>query len=258
MKKQSFIVLLGICIGICLMMKTNATPFSDDDIITKSFVVKTFNGISVSKGIEVHLIIDGTESVVAECDEEYMDNVKISVTNEVLNITYKGRNSGYNTSENGHNEGDYSGDIIVIVHAKNIDNIQANTAGSVRWDDSINTDRIAIECTSAGSIKGNFKGDEINVELNSAGSYKGTIQTERASFSLSSASFARVKGNVTKLLVDASSVGVFKGEGLVYSHATTQVSSQASIYLSKSGVVIDKTSNPTGVFINSNSDEENN
>ncbi len=183
----------------------------------------------------------------------------------------------------------FEGGIDVTVYVKQIKEIKTSSSGDVEWDGSLPTnelhlktsssgdiewsgllevDKLYINCSSSGDVEGNYKGKEAFVELSSSGDYEGDMEVEnletkisssadfigkvnasKAVFYLSSSGDAEIKGIIDSLYVKASSSADFHGKKIIYKYAEVETSSSASIYLSKSGEVVDKTPRRTGVFV---------
>ncbi len=183
----------------------------------------------------------------------------------------------------------FKGKIEIVVHAKTVNELKASSSGDIliegnitskdlkihtsssgdiMWKGLVTADNLKIKCSSSGDISGDLKansaeiklsssGDlsgDINVEdveisISSSGDYTGNINADKAIFELSSSAGAVVGGNIDSLYVEASSSADFHGKKLTYKYAEVETSSSASIYISKSGKLVDKTSRRTGVFV---------
>ncbi len=183
----------------------------------------------------------------------------------------------------------FYGGIKVTAYIKQIKEIRTSSSGDVKWEGSLPTnelhlktsssgdikwtgiltvDKLYIDCSSSGDVEGDYKGKEAFVELSSSGDYEGNMEVEtleaqisssadfvgkvnalKAKFDLSSSGDAEVKGVIDSLYVEASSSADFHGKKIVYKYAEVETGSSASVYLSKSGEVVDKTPRRTGVFV---------
>lgn len=187
------------------------------------------------------------------------------------------------------NDYEFKGGIIIKVNVKNISELEAVSAGGIIWDNNLPTknlrlmassagsikwqsllklDKLYIDCSSAGNLSGDINTKTAVVNLSSAGNYNGNINSEtleadissaanfrseidakKATFQLNSAANAKVWGNIDDLFVEASSISKFRGRQIVYKYAEVETSSMSSIYLSKSGKVVDNTAQKHGIFI---------
>ncbi len=141
-----------------------------------------------------------------------------------------------------------SGDIVCkgLITADNL-KIKSSSSGDIVSDFKANNAELRL--SSSGDCKGDFNVENIDLSISSSADYTGEINAKKAVFDLSSAAGAKVSGRIDNLYVEASSSADFYGKKIVYEYAEVDASSSASIHISKSGKVVDKTSRRTGVFI---------
>ncbi len=183
----------------------------------------------------------------------------------------------------------FEGGIKITVFVKQISEISASVASSISWEGSLPTNKLKLETSSAGGIewsglleldeleikgssagdivgdikcktvevnlssaadyKGEIEAQNLNADISSAADFKATVNATKANFELGSASDARVDGNIDTCYVSVSTNSNFHGKGIVYKYAEAEASTSASVYMSKSGEIVDKTRKITGVII---------
>lgn len=251
-------------ISLLIVLSFISNVFAQE-IITKTFNVKNFNKISTSNGVNVKLIVDGSEKVIVKCEDFAMEHVVVDVSGDELELSINTKESLWGKSNR-----TIQTSVKIIVHAKSINEIKSSSGSSVVWDKIWKPDELKIRCSSAADIKwqgimtcteaditvssaadvrGNINANEFTAKVSSASSYKGTVNAKKAEFDVSSAGSMSVDGTIDFMDIEASSGSTFRGKKIVYKNAEAKTGSGADVYLSKSGNLVDKTNRTTGVHV---------
>ena len=135
---------LGIGATIILLLVSAcgiAPTFGSGDLVTKTYQVSGFDGVSVSGGGDLVIIQDGTESVSVETDDNLMQYVVTEVRNGTLDLYLD--NQGLRNFR--------PTKLIFTVHVKNLTAV--TTSGS--WDltsEKIDTDDLSIVVSGSGNV----------------------------------------------------------------------------------------------------------
>ncbi len=259
-----------------------ATVFSQE-IQTKHYDFKDYDKIEVNNSIYVKLIANNKEGVSVSCDNRLMPAMQVKKMGNKLSISMDWDKVKKIIKQQKNSDIIIDGDSIIIidenkfrgglkatVNIKNITEVEAisagmvkwkgnlpskrlrliaSSAGSIKWDGILELDELDIECSSAGSMLGDLKLKNIDVKLNSAANFQGNVNASRSKFDLDSVSNAKIAGNIDTLYVEANTSSNFRAQELIYKYAEVSTNTYGRIYLSKSGKVVDNTPRKTGVII---------
>ncbi|PID94604.1 MAG: hypothetical protein CSA95_02510 [Bacteroidetes bacterium] len=278
-----------------------ATVFSQE-IQTEHYDFKDYDKIEVNNSIYVTLVARNQEGVSVSCDDRLMpamqvkkmgDKLSISIDwDKVERIVEKQENSEIIINDDRiiiNDENKFRGGLKVTVNVKNVTEIEAisagmvkwegdlptkklrlitSSAGSIKWDGVLELDELDMVCSSAGSVLGDLKLKNAAIALNSAAKYSGDIDVEtlvaeissaanfqgnvnasRAKFDLDAVSNAKITGSIDTLHAEANTSSNLSAQELVYQYAEVKTDTYGVIYLSKSGKVVDNTPRSTGVII---------
>ncbi len=151
------------------------TVSGNGKLVKQQREVPEFTGLSVASGIDV--IITRSDNIVVnvETDENLQDCIKTEVINGVLKIY---------TTKTIRNAKEKK----VYVEYKKLNSINISSAGDVSSTNTLVTDKLDIEMSSAGDLCLTVEADEIDIDISSAGD-------------------ARLKGKTNYLKADLSSAG---------------------------------------------------
>jgi len=161
--------------------------------------VGSFNSVHASGAIDVHLRQDGSNSVKIEADENLMGFLEVFRDGNTLVIRTR---NGYNL--------DPSREIVAIVSAPAYKNIGISGASKVTGENTISVnDQLNLEASGASKI---------NLDLNG-----GTVTGD-----ISGASGLNLRGQVSKIDVEASGASHVKAYDLVTDDAVFNCSGASS------------------------------
>ena len=144
------------------------------DVVTEERDVPSFNGISVSAGIDVYITQADEEHVKVITDENLLDVVKTEVRDDVLKI-YASKNIRRAASKK------------VYVDYVNLNKIKVSSAGDLTGENTLNTSELEIGLSSAGDLKLDVIAQEIYIDISSSGNGNLTGKTDYLKANLSSA-----------------------------------------------------------------------
>jgi hypothetical protein len=125
--------------------------------------VSNFNGIAAEGPFNVHINIDGTESVKISTEPDIIKVIETVVENGTLKIKFKDH------LQDG--EGNTSGPIDIYVSAKTLTLLVKNGSGSITVDKGVLTGtKVNIVLTGSGSITSPIKSESLNTVINGSGS----------------------------------------------------------------------------------------
>ena len=145
------------------------------DVITEERQVSNFDGIKVSCGIDVYITQGDREYLEVQADENLLDIIKTEVENNMLKV-YTDKNISVAKSKK------------VYLTYVNLNKIVISSAGDVKAENTLNTNKLDIRLSSAGDLKLDVEADEIYINVSSSGN-------------------ANLSGKINYLKVDLSSAG---------------------------------------------------
>ena len=167
--------------------------------------VGSFHALSVSTGVELHLITGTTQRVEASADTpEHLARIKTIIRNGILEVSFDhkigevfGKNSFVRT-------------LRVNVTAPPLDGLSASSGSRLVVDGLYTTNTLKLDLSSGATVKGNFTASAMDAEL-------------------SSGSVATITGSIKRLDVSTSSGAEFKGEDLQATACDADASSGGKI-----------------------------
>lgn len=213
--------------SIAIIFLVNISMMFSQEIEEKIFNVKSYNGVEVRNSVYVTLIQDGTEKVVAKCNNRLLPAIKVEKIEGTLKIGFDWKivdkicEKGFFNNRSIIIKDDYikingkkfNGGIKVIVHAKNIKKIKASSSGNVFIEGDLNSDDLYISASSSGDIKckGLIKANKLNISGSSSGDIEAECKAKNVDVSLSSS--ADFEGNINSDIINfnISSSGDFEG-----------------------------------------------
>jgi hypothetical protein len=143
-------------------------------VIEKERSLPGFTGLKVSSGLDVCLKQGEKESVMVEADENLHEYILTEVKNNVLNVY----------SEVNIRDADKT---RICVTMKDITSIKATSAGDIKGETPVKTDRLLISASSAGDIRLEIYAREVNADISSSGDMTLSGETGFLKANLSSA-----------------------------------------------------------------------
>ena len=182
-------------ISVCASCQIRKTVSGDGNVVTKERKIQSFDGLSVSTGIDVYLKQGDNEELSVEADENLHEYIITEVKNNVLHV-YSDANIRKAEKK------------VVHVSMKNIKSVKTSSAGDVIGETPVKADNLELTASSAGNIKLDVTADEIDVNISSSGDITLTGETDFLEADLSSAGDLNAHDLVAReARVSASSAG---------------------------------------------------
>jgi len=175
-------------------------------LIKQQREVAEFKGISVASGIDVIITQSDNIAVDVETDENLQDWIKTEVVNDILKIY---------TTKNIRNAKEKK----VYVKYKTLNSIDISSAGDVSSTNTLVTDKLNIDMSSAGDLNLTVEADEIEIDISSAGD-------------------ARLQGKTNYLKAELSSAGDLNAFDLEAKKGDVRVSSagDANVFVTEEAI----------------------
>ncbi len=201
MKKIAYSILAAVMI---IAGTLNASAQSEE---TRQ--VSGFNSIGSSGPFDVHVKIDGTESLKISASSNVISEIETVVENGGLNIKFKHHN---------WNHGDL-GKIDIYVTAKSLSALANAGSGSIKIDGALTGEKVNITLSGSGEISSAIKSDGLRVAISGSGSVHLSGNSSEASVQI--AGSGELKG---KELKTGSLSASITGSGTAYITAEKSVS----------------------------------
>jgi hypothetical protein len=180
-----------------------APPASAQSVESRQ--VSGFNSMVSGEALNVHVKIDGTESLKISTRSDVIKFISTVVEDGTLKIKFKDNLKA--------GEGDSDGPIDVYVTAKSLSSVIKEGSGSVDVD---------------GAVTGN----DVNIVLNGSGNIKSSVKSENLKLTISGAGAIRLSGTADKAEVTIAGPGQMNGRDLKTRHASVMITGAGSAYLS--------------------------
>jgi hypothetical protein len=217
MKSVKFLIMAAITLIFSTSVDAQIfkTVRGNGNVITKERTASSFNGISVSTGIDVYLKQGDKETISIEADENLQDYIITEVKGGVLHVY-----SEYNIREAKMKR--------VHVTMKEITSLKTSSAGDIVGETQLKGDKIQIGSSSAGNIKVDLIATQLDVNISSSGDVELTGEADKIDIDLSSAGdLSAYDLKVKEADISASSAGDAKIT--VSERLTANVSSAADV-----------------------------
>lgn len=184
MKKLFSIVCL-----LCVVAFTHAQKVINDPNVEVRTVSGSFNGVSVSGGIDLFLSYGDEAVAVSASKPEHRERIKTEIQNGVLKIWYESK-SGINITFNDDRR------LKAYVSYKTLKSLGASGGSDILVDGTIKT-------------------AELRLDISGGSDFKGKVETENLRVAQSGGSDINISGRAATLSVDASGGSDFNGYDLV-------------------------------------------
>ena len=123
--------------------------------------VSGFNSIASSGPFDVHVNINGTESVKVNASSDIIDQIETVVEDGKLNIRFKHHSNWHY---------DNVGRIDIYVTAKSISALTNAGSGSIKVEGAVTGDNVNITLSGSGSISSSVKSGGLHATISGSGS----------------------------------------------------------------------------------------
>jgi len=165
------VIILSALAGSCYFDNLE-TVSGNGKVVKQSRNVSGFSGLKVATGIDAVITQGERESLTVEADENLMDYIKTEVVDGKLKI-YSDKNIR-NAKEK-----------KVYIEYKKLNSIDISSAGNVDGNNTLVTDELDIEMSSAGDLTLAMEADKLEISISSGGDAKlsGKVNTFKADLS---------------------------------------------------------------------------
>lgn len=209
--------------------------YGDGDVVSEERSVGNFDGLKVSSGIDVHMKQGDEVSLMLEADQNLHEVIKTEVVDHTLKI---------HTTANVRR----AKSMKVYLIYENLNSIRISSAGDVKGENTLHTDRLSIDLSSAGDLDLDVKAQEVTCDISSSGDARLSGSTDVLEADLSSAGDLHAYDLIAnKCRVSCSSAG--DARIYVKEEADLRCSSAGSIYYKGDDARIDARTSSAGSII---------
>jgi hypothetical protein len=170
--------------------------------------VSGFNAIASAGPFNVHIKMDGNESVKVEADADIINDIETVVEGNTLKIQFKEREYRHHNIHKAE----------VYIEAKSLNSLINSGSGSVKVDGVISADNFKAILSGSGNISAVVKSENLNAVVSGSGSINLSGSTGDAHMVITGS--GEIEG---KHLKAQSVVGVITGSGNIYIEAEKSV-----------------------------------
>jgi putative autotransporter adhesin-like protein len=144
---------------------------------TQTRQVSGFNAIASGGSFDVHIKLDGNESLKIQAEAkssevDIINDIETVVENGTLKIRNKDRHSWHH----------YDGRIDIYIEAKSLNALVNSGSGSMKVDGTILTGDFKVTLSGSGDISASIKSDDSHAVISGSGSIKLNGNADNASF----------------------------------------------------------------------------
>lgn len=194
-----------------MLLSAAAIKVSAQESSVQNRQVSGFNAVASSGPFNVHIKLDGTESVKVDADSNIINDIETVVEDNTLKIRFKDRDHR-RYEQNVHK-------AEVYVSAKSLNALVNSGSGSTNVDGVINADDFKVVLSGSGSVNTSVKSGELHATISGSGSIKLNGSTGDAKIMISGSGQVEAKN----LKTESANV-VITGSGNVYVKAEKSVS----------------------------------
>ena len=158
--------------------------------------VSAFTGIDASNAFSIELKKGATQSVVIECEAQYLPHIKTEVRNGVLKIYYN------NPARFSRNNSPFR---AYITMNKELDYVDLSGACSLKTTDLFTPSRFKADLSGASKVNGlRIDAGDANIDISGASTITMEVRFDRAAIDLSGASKSNINGTIKQAIIDVS------------------------------------------------------
>jgi hypothetical protein len=165
--------------------------------------VSGFHAIASGGSFDVHVKINGTESLKISASSEALKEIETYVKDGKLHIKFKDRYD---------HENDHFGRIDIYITAKSLSELDNAGSGSINVDGTVSGDRVSISIAGSGSVSSSVKAGEFHASIGGSGSLK-------------------LNGSANESKIDIAGSGEMNGKGFKTSTANVSIAGSGNAYL---------------------------
>jgi hypothetical protein len=201
MKKIVYSVFAGILL-ITATLKVSAQSEQTRE-------VSGFNSIASSGPFDVHVKINGTESLKLKANQDIINEIETVVENGTLEIKFKHHHDrNYDNTER----------IDVYVTAKSLSAVANAGSGSIKIDGVVHGENVKLILSGSGDITSSVKSGDLHVSISGSGSI-------------------HINGDVNDANISIAGSGELMGKELVTGSASVSITGSGSAYFAANKTV---------------------
>ncbi|GAB2985394.1 head GIN domain-containing protein [Mucilaginibacter puniceus] len=213
---------------------------------TQNRQVSGFSSISSSGSFNVHIRVDGTESLKITGDEDVINDIETTVSDGKLKIGTKNKNSWklFNNKK-----------IDIYITAKTLSGLSNSGSGNIKLEGSL-TGNAELKTSGSGNITAAANGSDLQIAVSGSGSITSSVNTGRLTAAVSGSGALNLSGNAKNADIKVSGSGHIRANDLKSDAVDASISGSGNIHIlanksinarvSGSGRLI-YTGNPTNV-----------
>jgi hypothetical protein len=191
--------------AVLILLVVAGKTASAQNTIEQNRQVSGFKRLASAGPFQVHVKLNGTESVKISSDEALANDIETLVEDETLKIRFK---------KNMHWDRNLQ-KIDVYVTAKTLDALINSGSGSIKVDGTINTHNFSATLSGSGSISTNVKTQQLHAVISGSGSIN-------------------MSGNADKANISLAGSGVLQGKSLSTQNTSASIAGSGHIYVAAS------------------------
>lgn len=194
MKKAAYVIIVN------LIFVNTLSAFAQ---IEQTRQVSGFNAIASAGSFDVHVKINGKESLNISASAEIINEIETKVEDGILKIKFKHHNNW--------NQENY-GKIDVYVTAKSLSSLTNAGSGSIK-------------------VEGALSGSEVKMVLSGSGNISSSVKSEKFQTIISGSGSIHVDGNASDASVQISGSGEMMGKELKTGSVSVSIAGSGSAYI---------------------------
>ncbi|WP_183561282.1 head GIN domain-containing protein [Mucilaginibacter sp. SP1R1] len=204
MKRKTFILL-----ALAIALVTFNTYAQDGTGSNRS--VSGFNRVESGGPFNIHIKINGTESLRLDVDADLLDDIKTEVVGGTLKIGFKHNFSFHRNIKRGD----------IYITAKSLEGLGNSGSGSTEVEGVMDGQNVSVTLSGSGGIKTAVKTSSLQVKISGSGSINLKGNANDADFRISGS--GEINGRELKT---ESAIAGISGSGNVYVSANKSVSAR--------------------------------
>jgi len=236
MKTIKFLILILLVTGsTSCIVNFNETIYGSGNVITEARDVSGIDGLKVSTGIDVVIKQGDKESLEIHADDNLMEHIKTEIVEGTLKI-YTDKSIRQEKS------------LKAYLMYKDLNMLRITSAGDVTGENTLKTEKLRIDVSSAGDLKLDVEADEISLDISSSGDVRISGTAGYMDADLSSAGDLNAYELIVKdCEVDCSSAG----DARIYATGEMDLScsSAGSIYYRGDAVLVSSHTSSAGSIV---------
>lgn len=220
-----------IAYSIFAVMIMAAATFTASAQSEENRQVSGFDGIASSGAFEVHIKIDGTESLKIVGKAETIAKIETVVEDGKLKIRMKDHWTWHNNND------EHMGKVDIYVTAKSLSDIANAGSGNM-------------------TVEGTISGSGVNIALSGSGSITGAVKACELHSSLSGSGAIQLNGDADEAQISISGSGSFNSKQLKTGTVTINIAGSGSAHLIAEKSISGHIAGSGGIFYSGNASED--